>query len=89
VVQVQARPHCGCGPSTSTVGHMARVPMKTRNFRVSDSTWLDAVATAEAAGESLAAELRGFLEWYTRQPRARPPHRPDVAVSRQDMPISA
>lgn len=63
--------------------------MKTRNFRASDPTWLDAVATAEAAGENLADRLREFLDWYARRPHCRPPRRPDVAVSRQDMPISA
>jgi hypothetical protein len=58
--------------------------MKSRNFRAPDNIWDDAVATADAAGENLADRLREFLEWYSRQPSARPPRRPEKAARAAD-----
>jgi hypothetical protein len=54
--------------------------MKTRNFRVPDHVWDDALATADAAGENFADRLREFTEWYGRQPHSRDPRRPAKAV---------
>lgn len=63
--------------------------MRTRNFRAPDTVWLDAVATADAAGENLADRLREFLEWYSRQPHSRPPRRPEQAVRHRDVAADA
>jgi len=54
--------------------------MVTRNYRVPKRDWDDAMATADAAGESFAEALRDFTEWYAHRPRAREPWRPERAV---------
>lgn len=74
------RTHCRTQHRVATVFRVARPPMKSRNFRASDRSWDDAIATADAAGENLADRLREFLDWYSRQPGARAPRRPDTAV---------
>lgn len=64
----------------ATFPRVARTPKVPRNFRVAPHAWADALATAAAAGHDLADELRGFVDWYSRQPGARAPRRPDKAV---------
>lgn len=83
------RSSCHSHHRPSTVEPVARTPMRTCNFRAPGTVWLDAVATADAAGENLADRLREFLDWYSRQPHARPPRRPDHAVRHRDVTADA
>lgn len=77
--------YCGASYERATFARVARPPMKNRNFRASDKSWDDAQATADAAEEVLADRLREFIDWYGRQPGARPPRRPDKAVRAKDV----
>lgn len=70
------RTHCHSQYAGPTLGRVARPAMKSWNFRAPEYVWKDALATADAAGESLPDRLREFLEWYGRQPHARDPRRP-------------
>ncbi len=74
------RSHCRTPYWPSRVRLVARLPMKTHNFRVPENVWKDAIATADAAGENFADRLREFTEWYGRQPHSREPRRPARAV---------
>lgn len=80
MTQSHVRSRCRVRHKTSTVARVARLPMKTRNFRAPNKVWDDSQATADAAGENLSDRLREFLEWYSRQPHAREPRRPARAV---------
>jgi hypothetical protein len=74
------RTHCHSQHGRPTLTRVAKPPMKSWNFRAPEHVWKDALATADAAAESLPDRLREFLEWYSRQPHARDPRRPAKAV---------
>ena len=68
-----------------TIARMARKPMESHNFRVERRAWRDSLATAAASDEVFAEELRNFTAWYSRQPGARAPRRPAVAVRAKEV----
>lgn len=74
------RTHCDSANGRSTLTRVAKPAMKSWNFRAPEHVWKDALATADAAGDSLPDRLRDFLDWYSRQPYAREPRRPGQAV---------
>lgn len=51
----------------------------SRNVRVPDERWVAADDAAQKLGIDRSALVNAFLAWFTREPGARLPKRPDVA----------
>lgn len=79
MIDTQVRTYCPSQGQIATVRDVPKEPMKSRNVRVSDHLWKAALETADRDDENLADVIRDFLAWYTRQPGARAPRRPERA----------
>lgn len=77
MIDTQVRSCCSSQGRLDTVRDVPKEPMKSRNVRVGEQLWKAALATADRDNENLADVIREFLAWYTRQPGARVPHRPE------------
>ncbi|MEU8327138.1 hypothetical protein [Micromonospora sp. NPDC048839] len=56
----------------------------TRPIRIDSTLWERFGASVGSLGLDRSAVLRDFIRWYTREPGAKMPRRPDVTASAKE-----